>query len=416
MDSFKGELYTVSFENQLSQRKFRVTYQGFFKQDGSFYKKTSLKSTRAAIDRFLRSPPRNKQLSIISHAAFTEANKVLDAFVKNLRKSGKIAGLVHKKAISKQQIQRLFDCGELGLADTKNPAQLQRTTWFYLGLFFGRRGRENQRDMKSGMLTRRQTPNGIEYFELNRQCPRSLPSTTNYQGGLAYPEDESDAKIFAVPESARCPVKTVKNYLAHLNPKLDALFQKPRLVKSGKFNPDVDEIWFCNVPIGASTLDNMLKSMINRAGIDPYLTNHCLRATSVTILSDSDCETRHIKAITGHKSDQSIESYNERPSLDQQHKMSRILSNFVLNSNRGSHPSTQILENRASLLHHQSKSESGEIEAYPASDQIHKNDIAVSTNTTNNVTRLEHENHFPPQLNFYNCTNVQVFNNFGPSN
>ena len=91
-------------------------------------------------------------------------------------------------------------------------------------VFFGRRGRENQREMKFGVLTLRQTPNGIEYFELNRQCPGSLPSTKNHQGGLADREDECDAKIFAVPESARCPVKTVKNYLAHLNPKLNALF------------------------------------------------------------------------------------------------------------------------------------------------------------------------------------------------
>ena len=81
--------------------------------------------------------------------------------------------------------------------------------------------------MKSAMLTLRQTPNKIEYFELNRQCPGSLPSTKKNQGGLADPEDESDAKIVAVPESARCPVKTVKNYLAHLNFNLDALFQKP---------------------------------------------------------------------------------------------------------------------------------------------------------------------------------------------
>ena len=121
-------------------------YTSARKQDGSFYKKTSLKSIRSAIDRFLRSPPRSKQFSTTSHAAFTEANKVLDAFVKDLRKSGKIAGLVHKKAISKQQIQKLFDWGELGLADTKNPAQPQRTFWFYLELFFGRRGRENQRE------------------------------------------------------------------------------------------------------------------------------------------------------------------------------------------------------------------------------------------------------------------------------
>ena len=73
----------------------------------------------------------------------------------------------------------------------------------------------------------------------------------------------------------------------------------------------------------------MLKLMSSRAGIQPHLTNHCLRATSVTVLSDNNCETRHIKSVTGHKSDHSIESYNDRPSLDQQKKMSEALSSFL---------------------------------------------------------------------------------------
>jgi len=60
-----------------------------------------MKSIRAAIDRFLRSPPHCKQFSIIGDPAFTEANQALDAFVKDLRKTGKIAGVVHKKPITK---------------------------------------------------------------------------------------------------------------------------------------------------------------------------------------------------------------------------------------------------------------------------------------------------------------------------
>ena len=36
----------------------------------------------------------------------------------------------------------------------------------------------------------------------------------------------------------------------------------------------------------------------------------------------------HIKAVTGHKSDSSIESYNQWPSLEQQERMSSILSDF----------------------------------------------------------------------------------------
>ena len=65
------------------------------------------------------------------------------------------------------------------------------------------------------------------------------------------------------------------------------------------------------------------------AEINPPLSNHCVRATSVTILSDAKVETQHIKCITGHKSDTSIESYSTKPSFQQKEKMSAILSSFV---------------------------------------------------------------------------------------
>ena len=64
--------------------------------------------------------------------------------------------------------------------------------------------------MKPAMLAFRATPQGEEYFELKREFPGSLPATKNHQGGLSDTEDESDARIFAEPESAKCPVKTIK--------------------------------------------------------------------------------------------------------------------------------------------------------------------------------------------------------------
>ena len=136
--------------------------------------------------------------------------------------------------------------------------------------------------MKPAMLALRATPQGEEYFQLNREFPGSLPPTTkNHQGALSDAEDESDAKIFSVPESDKCPVKTIKNYLSHLNPKLDCLFQRPR-ERARSFNPYEDKVWYCNSPLGVKTLDSMLKLMSSRAGIQPHLTNHCLRATSVS--------------------------------------------------------------------------------------------------------------------------------------
>ena len=71
--------------------------------------------------------------------AFTEATKVLDAFVKNVRKMGKIGAVVRKKAISKEQLKKLFDICELGPADILNSAQLQRSAFSFLGLLFERR-------------------------------------------------------------------------------------------------------------------------------------------------------------------------------------------------------------------------------------------------------------------------------------
>lgn len=76
-----------------------------------------------------------------------------------------------------------------------------------------------------------------------------------------------------------------------------------------------------------------MKIMSQNAGIEPRLTNHCVRATSVTVLSDSNIEVRHIKSVTGHKSDQSIESYIVRPSFRQKENMSNILSSFINESN-----------------------------------------------------------------------------------
>ena len=73
----------------------------------------------------------------------------------------------------------------------------------------------------------------------------------------------------------------------------------------------------------------MMKTMSTAAGITPHLTNHCVRATAVTVLSDHNVEARHIKAVTGHKSNSLIESYNSRVSFPEKEHMTIILIGFV---------------------------------------------------------------------------------------
>lgn len=300
---------------EMSKEELNVCLRSFYtsarKQDGSYYKATSLKSIRSAIDRHLRAPPHNKPFSVIADAAFTEANKVLGAFVKDLKLSGKIEATIHKKAMTREHVQKLFDSGQLGPADSKNPSQLQRTAWFYVGLYFGRRGRERQRFLKRDMLVHRMRDEGVEYFELHRKMTPSLPSTTSAD---ADDEVESDTKIFAVPGSERCPVNTLKNYLAHLNPTSDVLFQRPKDSHSARFNPK-DTVWYSPSPIGKTFLSCFLKEMSKRAGIVPHLTNHCLRATSVAVLSHGNL---HSLAPTAESSTFEVEQ-----------RKSSLLSSFV---------------------------------------------------------------------------------------
>lgn len=378
----------------------KLFYTSARQKDGSYYKTTTMRSIRAAIDRFLKSPPNNKDFTIIGDPTFSEANAVLNAFVKDLRKSGKIAGTVHKRPISREQIQLLFSSGELGPADSKDPAQLFRTVWFYLSFFFGKRGRENQRQLKPSMLILRSTPDGKEFFELNREIPGSLLATKNHQGGLNDPEDESEGKIFPVPKSNICPVETIKNYLKHLNLSCDSLFQRPKDHKCQKFDAN-DMVWYSNMPVGESTLGNLLRVMSKRAGIEPPLTNHCIRATSVTVLSEAHVENRHIKSLTGHKSDTSIESYSSRPSARQQEMMSAILSDYI-------RPSDSV----PAILCKTDKDKENS-----STDVIFKESVASlnaqSTSGNNQSIIFSNRSSSTTQshaaFNFHNC-NVQIYN------
>ena len=168
------------------------------------------------------------------------------------------------------------------------------------------------------MLSLQSTLQGCQYYEL-----RNLMRSKNHQGGLHDSNDESDRKMFAVPNSLRCLIKTVQSYLNPLNPELEILFQRPREASS-KFQAQKDLVWFCN-----SFLGNIVKTMSLAASSIPHLTNHCVWATSVTTLSDHNVEAKHIKVVTGHKSTTSIKSYNARASLQPKENMYNILSRFV---------------------------------------------------------------------------------------
>ena len=273
--------FETPFE-EMSSPELNKCLQKFYlsarKRDGSFYNKKSLTAIRVALDRHLRNPPFSKPFSIIGDSQFNDANASLNNFLKTLSKSGQIAPTVHKQPLTKEVVAKLYEEGELVDTDSLQPHKLQQTAWFFISLFLGKRGRENQQLLKKHMLVARETPSGEKYLEMSRERGAVL-ATKNHQGGLDDKEDESNGKIFERPGSKRCPVKLIEKYLSHLNPKYSSLFQKPRS-PCKSFNPARDAVWYCSTPLGHNALDNMLRFMTTRAGIIPHLTNHSIRATN----------------------------------------------------------------------------------------------------------------------------------------
>ena len=99
-------------------------------------------------------------------------------------------------------------------------------------------------------------------------------------------------------------MSTFKLYKSKLNPKVDFLWQRPKI---NIINPELE--WYDAAPIGRDPLNEHMKNLSVKAELSKVYTNHCIRATVVTKLNEKGFEARHIMATTGHKSESSIRSY-----------------------------------------------------------------------------------------------------------
>ena len=58
----------------------------------------------------------------------------------------------------------------------------------------------------------------------------------------------------------------------------------------------------------------MMKTISKEEGLPKIYTQHSVRATSITLWSNAGLINRHVMAISGHRSEQSLAHYNQRPS------------------------------------------------------------------------------------------------------
>ena len=117
---------------------------------------------------------------------------------------------------------------------------------------------------------------------------------------------------------------SLKLYVSKLNPSCPAFFQKPK----ARFTTE-DIVWYENSPLGVNKLGDMMKIISKGANLSQVYTNHSVRASAITVLSDANVPDRHIMFVSGHSSEQSISHYSARPSAPQLESVSDTISNAL---------------------------------------------------------------------------------------
>ena len=67
-----------------------------------------------------------------------------------------------------------------------------------------------------------------------------------------------------------------------------------------------DEIWFDRAPLGVNSLGNMMKEISIAANLSQVYTNHCIRATSVTLLERAGVPVHLIMQVSGLRNEGSV--------------------------------------------------------------------------------------------------------------
>ena len=114
--------------------------------------------------------------------------------------------------------------------------------------------------------------------------------------------------------------------MSKLNPSCSAFFQHPKQSVNTE-----NAVWYENRPLGVNKLGEMMKTISVGAKLSQIYTNHSVRASAITMLSDANVPDRHIMFISGHSSEQSIAHYSSRPSVSQLESVCDTISNALQN-------------------------------------------------------------------------------------
>ena len=225
---------------------------------------------------------------------FQAANQVFCGLLRDYRARGEDVSQ-HKAALTNAEVERLYSSGTLS---DKNPQSLLYKVLFELSLHCVGRDWQGLRDLRRESFTLCTDENGHQYVTL------AYHDLEKNQQGVNRKESDRDPRMYEQLNDPNYPVASFKKYVSKLNPECDASFQRPKTTANS-------DIWYVNCPIGKNKLSTMMKEIFGKAQLSRVYSNHCLRVTSVTVLSRNDFNLNDIRSVTVHSSLDGVLPYVE---------------------------------------------------------------------------------------------------------
>ncbi|XP_061869774.1 activating transcription factor 7-interacting protein 1 isoform X3 [Colius striatus] len=282
------ELVPVSELNDIL-KEFYCTIRN---HDGNTYSVASYKSIRAGLNRHLKMPPYNRQISLMKDKEFASANMVFLSMMKMLHMQGKDE-THHHPPIAAEDLRKIKQSGVLGL---HSPLALINKVWFDLQLHFAKRGSEILRDLAPDAFVIEKDKNGRRY------------AVFRYRGkGKSGEDPRKTRKMYDMPGDPNCPVYSLELYLSKLPPEPPAFYLHPLKLTAEQMQEQ--PVWYKREPMGVNYLGTMMPRISVAARLSQRYTNHSLRATTTQLLCEAGLGPREVMAVTGHHSRSAIRQY-----------------------------------------------------------------------------------------------------------
>ena len=271
-----------------------------------------MENLRHSLNRYLKSPPNEKEFDIIKDKEFSASNESFKAALRELKQFGK-GQISHHPEIAEVDLTKLYSNSEC----LKDPVVLQEKVQFDIRFYFFRRGAENIHQMtKSTFVIKTDVNTGRRYV-----CKAIDELNKNHN---EFDRESYTAVMPELPDNPRCPVTSFEIYIQHLSPDCPSLWQRPK-----EKNQICNHIWYYKKCVGLDTLHTFMKKLSQKYQLSQLYTNHSVRVTGATILSRKKYAASQIQAVTGHKSVSSLSVY-QRVSDQEKMEMGRALSENLM--------------------------------------------------------------------------------------